>query len=203
MEDTAGLMHRFAVTTSGNSITQILLDGSPTGQTGTMAHRSGNIFGFTLNDGTVGGFFLDTAQTHAAFLDNEFNIGVVQLNASTTTLPTWVYTDLNGSWSGITITIPSISFATFNTTSSSASCSLPSTCTSGVTTSTFLQVNFNALSGPSRGRWVGSFTRSSGSPASGSTSAFLSVDRTFGATWACGNVNLFPSTCEFTAWSKL
>jgi hypothetical protein len=205
MEDTAGVMHTFSVTTSGNSITQIRLDSSVTGQTGTMTHRSGNIFGFTLNDGTVGGFFLNSAQTHAAFVDDEFNFGVVQRGASA--LPAYALTDLVGSYSGVAVSV-SANFGTFTTATATASCSGTSsiTCTavdSGVTTTaSFTSAGFTGCPGGSGitfGRWCGSFTASNST--SGNVRAFLSVDKTFGAVWAC-TAGTFPTACEFSAWSE-
>jgi hypothetical protein len=213
LEDPASVMRTFSVTTSGNSITAIRLNNALTGQTGTMTHRTGSIFGFTLSDGTTGGFFLNSAQTHAAFLDDEFNIGVVQLGAGT--LPTFFHTDLNGSWSGQAVTV-SANFATFTAVTSSASCTVP-TCTvtdsGGTTTGTFTSANFTGNlvnefgqqtgTGTQWGRWPGTHTSNSAPIApSGSMRVFLSADKRFAATWACGSV-AFPTGCKFNAWNKL
>lgn len=210
LEDPVSVMKTFEVTTSGSAITQIRLNGTPTGQTGTITHQSGNVFSFRLNDGTDGGFFLDAARSHAAFVDELFSFGVLQLNA--TSLPTFVHTDLNGSWSGQAITITA-NFATFAAVASSASCSVPTcnvTDSGGTTTGTFLLANFTSTSdgtgtGTQWGRWPGTHVSNSApiSP-SGSTRAFLSADKGFAATWACGPPPIsFPAACKFNAWSKL
>jgi hypothetical protein len=54
-------------------------------------------------------------------------------------------------------------------------------------------------SGSAFGRWCGTFTATNGT--SGSARAFLSVDKRFGAVWACG-AGTFPTACEFSAWTK-
>jgi hypothetical protein len=210
LEDPDSVMKTFEVTTSGLAITQIRIDGTPTGQTGTLTQRSENIFSFLLNDGTDGGFFLDAARSHAAFVDEFFSFGVLQLNA--TSLPGFVHTDLNGSWSGQAITITA-NFATFTAVASSASCSVP-TCTvtdsGGTTTGTFSLANFTSDpeatgTGTQWGRWPGAHESNSAtiSP-SGSMRAFLSADKGFAATWACRREPFtFPTDCKFNAWNKL
>lgn len=208
LEDPVSVMKTFEVTTSGSAITQIRLNGTPTGQTGTITHQSGNIFSFRLNDGTDGGFLLDAARTHAAYVDELFSFGVVQLSA--TSLPTFVHTDLNGSWSGQAITITA-NFATFTAVASSASCGVP-TCTvtdsSGTTTGTFSLDNFTSTqqgtgTGTQWGRWPGAHVSNSApiSP-NGSMRAFLSADKAFAATWACGPSITFPTNCKFNAWNR-
>lgn len=200
LEDSGSVMRNFSVTTSGSSITGILVSNASTGQTGTMTHQSGNIFSFTLNDGTRGGFFLDATQTHAVFLDDDFNFGVVQLGA--TALPAFSHTDLNGSWSGVAITT---NFATFTSVPSSASCAVP-TCTvvdSGVTTTaTFTVSNFDSFDGPNFGRWLGTYMASDNT--NGSIRAFLSVDKQFAGGFSCPAVVAVPTPvdCEFTAWRR-
>jgi len=208
LEDPVSVMKTFEITTSGSAITQIRLNGTPTGQTGTLTHQSGNVFSFRLNDGTDGGFFLDAARSHAAFVDELLSFGVLQLNA--TSLPTFVHTDLNGSWSGQAVTA-SADFTTFAAVASSASCSVP-TCTvtdpGGMTTGTFTLTNFTADvegtgTGTQWGRWPGSHVSNSApiSP-NGSMRAFLSADKGFAATWACDPSSALPN-CKFNAWNKL
>jgi hypothetical protein len=213
LEDPDSVMKTFEVTTSGLAITQIRINGTPTGQTGTLTPRSGNIFSFLLNDGTDGGFFLDAARTHAAFVDELFSFGVLQLNAAS--LPTFVHTDLNGSWSGQAITMAA-NFATFTAVASSATCSVP-TCTvtdpGGTTTATFSSDNFTSNlvnefgqptgTGTQWGRWPGTHVSNSAPIApSGSMRAFLSADKTFAATWACNPSSALPN-CKFNSWNKL
>jgi hypothetical protein len=219
LEDSVSVMRTFHITTSGSQITEMRrngvittgANGLPLG--GTITHRSGSIFSFSLGDGTVGGFFLNPAQTHAAFVDEDFSFGVLQLSA--TVLPTFAYTDLNGSWSGQAITTTA-GFATFAAAASSASCSVP-TCTvndsGGTTTGTFSSGNFtdNLINdqgqptgaGPQWGRWPGIHASSSAPIApNGSIRAFLSADKSFAATWACGPSITFPTNCKFNAWTR-
>ena len=133
VEDPNSAMHTTSVTISGTSITEIRVDGLVVpGRTGTIAQRSAQVFAFTLNDGTKGGFFLDPSLAHAAFVDDEFNFGVVQKGA--TVVPTYANADINGSWSGIVVT--TTDFNTFNTAPWGATCTHP-TCVIGGDAVTF------------------------------------------------------------------
>ena len=183
LEDPNSMMHTTSVTISGTSITEIRVDNLVTGQTGTITQRSAQVFAFTLNDGTKGGLFLDSLAAHAAFVDDDFNFGVVQKGA--TFVPTYANTDINGSWSGIVVT--TTDFNNFSTAPSSATCTHP-TCGTGGETVTLGAVD--AL-----GRYLGS-----SAPSGAFVAAILSPDKQFGGTYACDAA--FPAGCEFTAWRK-
>ena len=208
LEDPLGVMHNFSVTTSGNSITAIRRDGSLTGQTGTITHRSGNIFSFTLSDTTVGGFFLDSIQTHAVFVDDDFNFGVVQLGA--TSLPVFSYSDLTGSYSGTAVNITA-GFASFSTSSATATCNLlgSSNCVavdSGVTSTVNLPLSlFNGCGGGTGtvfGRWCASSWSASDLTSGTLAAVMMSADKRFGGAYACRPSGTFPAVCEFSAWAK-
>jgi len=191
LEDPNALMHTTSVTISGTSITEIRVNGLVTGRTGTVTMSpNAQVFVFTLNDGTKGAFFLDSNLTHAAFVDDEFNFGVVQKGASA--VPTYADADINGSWSGIAGT--TTDFNNFSIDSSTANCTHP-TCTvtdsSGPNTVTFGSVDTTF------GRW-----QSISSTTGALVAAFLSPDKQFAGTYACNGFAGFPGTCEFTAWKK-
>ena len=194
MEDAALGMHTLRATISGTSITEVQLDNTITGQTGTITQssQSAQIYSFSLNDGTTGGFFLDTAAAHAAFLDTDDSFGVLQKGA--TSLPTFTNADLAGSFSGIVVTVTA-NLSSFTTATSSATCTSTTTTScsvtdSGGTTSASFQSTVNTT-----GRFLGSIP-------GGIVRAFLSADKAFGGTYSCPNGSSFPAGCEFTAWRK-
>lgn len=184
LEDTVGAMGTTSVTITGTSITEIRVNNSVTGQTGTITQRSAQVFAFTLNDGTKGGLFLDSVAAHAVFVDDKFNFAVVQKGA-TPPPPTYANADLNGSWSGIVVT--TTDFNNFSTAPSSATCTHP-TCSTGGETVTLGAVN-------TLGRYLGT-----SAPSGAFVAAILSPDKQFGGTYACDAP--FPAGCEFTAWRK-
>jgi hypothetical protein len=96
-------MHRVTVTVSGgNSIDSILIDGVDQGVAGVLTPETTNIWGFTLTDDTEGGFIVDSARKHLIFVDEDFNVGVLQRGAGA--LPTFHQGDIAGSASGMVVT---------------------------------------------------------------------------------------------------
>lgn len=196
LEDFNFVMHTFSVTISGTSITEVRVDNLNNAKTGTITPRSAQVVAFTLQDGTLsppstGGLFLDSSATHAVFVDDEFNFGVLQKGA--TALPSYVNADIDGSWSGVVVTTTDLN--NFSTAASSATCTHPNctvTDSGGPSTVPFLDVN------PTFGRYQSSGLSSTGA----AVAAFLSPDKLFGGSYACTSFAGFPGTCEFTAWRK-
>ncbi len=178
-------------------ITALRRNGVSQGLTGSFAKDHGNIFDFTLSDGTTGGFFADNDALHVAFLDRYGSFGVLQKGA--TSLPTYVDTNVVGSWSGYTVQLDS----GLNITKEGSS---SVTVTSGFTfTGSDIYGSFSgsfSLYSSTYGYYAGTWSNSTGS---GSMRAWLSVDKTFAAVWACQGTTSYVasiSDCSFSAWRK-
>lgn len=200
LEDPSGDLHTISLTVDGSgNLTQELLDSVDTGRTGTISQTSGTIFNFVLSDGTVGAFIADTTFTHAGFLDESFNSGVVQKSASS--LPIYASTDFVGNWSGFGVTLDS-TFSVVQTTHSNTAVAsdLSFTETNSVTgTTSGLFTTFSSDFGLATGTYA--------NPGStGVTEAFLSADKSFATVWNCdttddGSVLVgFPADCFFFAY---
>ena len=191
LEDLVGTMHNLSISISGDTITSILIDGVNQGLTGNLAQRSNKVFGFTLSDNTEGGFIVDNASQHLTFLDENFNVGVLQKNAGA--LPPFVQSDIAGSGIGSVVTTDFVSFQEFN---GNVTCDAAGSCSGaddevGNFTATLTYTNL--------GRWTGTSNFASGSA---TVSVFLSEDKQFAGSWACNFVaGGFPEACSFTAWS--
>jgi len=189
-------MHELSVTVGGSgNITQILVDGTDQGTTGTITKVGANVFGVVFSDASEGGFIADASGTHAGILDDQFSFGVLQKGAGA--LPVYAAADIAGTWSGYGVLLD----ANFDVTQTFAS----SATIANDATRTFTGSDIGgAFSGsfPSDphilGRWQGTFIQGS---TPGVVSAFLSVDKTFAATWACDGIN-FPADCSFSAWNR-
>lgn len=190
--------------TDAGNITEVRRDGALLfGLTGSVAKEHGNIFGFTLSDGTSGGFFADNRTQHIAFLDEDGNFGVLQKNAGS--LPTYFSNDLAGRWSGYTVALD----ANMNITREGTSNAIVENVVNGTSAFTGKDIygdfggSFSAFSN-SRGFYVGSWS-SPGVPTGGMVVAWLSADKTFIAAWACTGTNTYVAfipNCSFSAWQK-
>lgn len=191
LEDAVGTMHTLTITVSGDTITSILIDGVNQSLTGGLVQRSANVFGFILSDTTEGGFIVDNGRQHLTFLDEFFNVGVLQKNAGA--LPPFVQADIAGSASGAVVTTD---FLTFQEFTGSVTCDATGTCSGanddiGNFTATLTYTNL--------GRWTGTSNFAGGSS---TVSVFLSEDKLFAGSWACNfAIGGFPDACSFTAWS--
>lgn len=193
LSDTVGVLHVYQVTITGGAISEILIDAIDQGLTGAIVRESDTLFSVTLSDGTEAGFLVDAAVQHAAFIDDGFNVGIVQKDA--TGLPTFLINDTDGSWSGNSVTTD---FTVFQEFVSSATC-LNLSCTAtgnGVTSSVDLSGTFSSAFG----RWTGTFSNTAG--ISGTATVMLSVDKQFAGSFACDAAGVFPVDCEFSAWVK-
>lgn len=191
LEDSVGTMHTLTVAIAGDTITSILIDGVDQSLTGGLIQRSANVFGFTLSDTTEGGFIVDSGRQHLTFLDEFFNVGVLQKNAGA--LPPFVQADIAGSASGAVVTTD---FVTFQEFSGSVTCDAAGACSGtddgiGSFTATLTYTNL--------GRWTGTSNFTGGSS---TVSVFLSEDKQFAGSWGCNfAIGGFPDACSFTAWS--
>lgn len=192
LEDPSSVMHTMSVTISDDQITAISNDGTDQGLTGTITRESSNVYSFELSDGTVGGFIADDGLEHAAFVDDDFNIGALQKNAGG--LPAFSQGDIAVSAIGLTVTTD---FNTFQEFDSSVSCDSGGNCAGSDT----LNGNFSGiltLDDP-LGRWSGTFVNGNGD--SLSTAVFLTADKQAAAAWSCNfAAGGFPDFCAFSGW---
>jgi hypothetical protein len=184
---------------SGN-ISALRRNGTSLGLTGSLSKDHGNIFDFSLIGGTTGGFYADNSATHVAFLESTGQFGVLQKGASA--LPTYAPGDLVGTWSGYTVAVDSNMTIT-REGPSSATVSLTRYIFSGsdingAFSGSFSATGYDANYGWFQGTW-------SNNTSSGSLRAWLSVDKTFAAVWACNVTTSYVyalSSCTYSAWRK-
>lgn len=191
LEDQVGTMHNITMSISGDTLTSLLIDGVDQSTTGVIVQKSANVFDVDLSDNSGAGFIVDNARQHMTFVDEFFNVGVVQKNAGA--LPPFVQADIAGSASGPVVTTDSVTFQEFT---GSVTCDVAGSCngTDGVVgdfTATLAYTNL--------GRWQGTSNFAGGSS---DVSVFLSADKQFAGSWACNfAVGGFPDACSFSAWS--
>ena len=197
LEDPVGIMHELSVTVDGSgNITQILVDTIDQGTTGTITKVGASVFGVAFSDASEGGFIADASGTHAGLLDDSFDFGVLQKGAGA--LPAYVSADIVGPWSGYGVMLDA-NFDVTQTFASSATVANDLTFTGsdigGAFSGSFI------TDPPTLGRWIGSYTQGTDV---GEIRAFLSVDKTFAATWACSNApgSVFPDDCSFRAGNR-
>lgn len=169
---------------------------------GTMAQEQGNIWGFTLSDGTEGGFMHDPSVTHAVFVDEFFFFGVVQKGADG---PAASYggTDVVGTWAGTFATVDANFFLASTGTSSGTV--LANTTFSGISSS---GDSFNGEIGTffsNFGIWIGqAFPNITSSlNGTGGVEVFLTADKQFAGSYACfPTFSAFPTGCSFNMWNR-
>lgn len=219
--DPDGNVRTMQLTIQGSDITELQLDGAATNLTGTItkADEVQRVFRFVLTDNQAvpfenrGAFMVDPSATYLVFLGQFLDFGVIQKDA--TELPTFAQTDIDGSWTGHTISTTGFTdtgFDTFAHTPSSATCAPseapvgPSDCTVALNGTTRAIASLTA--NDTGGRWVGTYTdtREDETQESGTTQVYLSPDRAFAGSWSCVNFAAgpggFPETCDFSAWTR-
>lgn len=196
MRDSGNSFHSVQIFIDGSgNVTSILEDGISQGITGTISKASAKVFGLLLSDGTDAGFIVDAAGTHAGFLNDGFFFGVVQKGA--TSIPTYVATDVIGSWSGYGVTV-------------NGDFEVVQEFSSGATVDAGYQISgSDGLSGaftgdfqtyrPGLGIYNGAYDNGTDT---GTVVAFLSEDKTFAASYACKNGTVSLTNCSYTAWNK-
>lgn len=200
IEDPSGALGVITLTFSGSS-----MSGSSTvggAFSGTITQESGNIWGFTLSDGTEGGFMHDPSVTRAVFVDEFFNFGVVQKGASGPAA-SYAGPDIVGSWAGTFATVDG-NFVLASTGTASATINSDTTFFG----SSNAPDSFNGeigLFNSSFGRWIGaSFPNISSSlNGTGVLEVFLTSDKQFAGSYACfPTFSAFPAGCSFNMWNR-
>jgi hypothetical protein len=206
--DDTDLVHTISVSAnSSGTITSVVIDGVNQGYGGTITPSGENTFGYQLNNfyATEGGFLLDAAATHMAFIDEDYAYGVMQKGASS--LPTYTLSDLDGSWSGYSVELDGFLNVVDNYSSQVT-----------VDISRLEYAGSNARYGDFNGYlpyinsiWgfaLGDWQDANGGPNNGLLHVWLSADKSFAASWACDS-GYSSSTviydvvgCSFSMWNK-
>jgi len=200
-------MQRLRLTFDGSNLTVDDLEGVPSDLTGTITKQGPQTFFFSVNNpqGTrpsKGMLFVESSANYLMFVNEFFDIGVVRKGAPV--LPPFANDALNGTWSGITLTMgldtATHLFTNLTIDDSNATCS-GLTCPGKRSTSINRTATYSADSVTATfGRWIGTY---SDTPAAqGQTRALLSPDQAFAVAWACVNGGAFPSGCDFSAWRR-
>jgi len=198
IENPSFLLGAITVVLDGSSITVTTPDGT---QGGSFAQEQGNIHGFQLADGTLGGFMTDSAGSHAGFVDEEFYFGAVQKGASvlnTSNSSNFSSSDIAGSWSGTTVELTGADMGISEVYSSNAS----------VGTDWYISGSdsYGSYSGSVQ-NYDGRYGRYDFEVYSGSETyvggQFLTQDKLFAAGYSCPqSVGYYLSYCGFTIWNK-
>ena len=193
LERDDGTLTEMTVTIDGGgNITSI---STAFGITGTTAPSQGptppegQLFGFTLSDGTEGGFFVDPGFIHAVFVDEDFNFGVLTKGA--TNLPTFSEQDLVGSYNGQTVGVDPSFDVTFVSPSTAQVFPDGSFGESGEL--------FGVI--PAFSSEFGAYLLDFDDPDL-SGIVILSADRNFAGAYDCDRNLSFPEACVFSAWTK-
>lgn len=194
LEESGGVVHTVAVILdNAGHMVQGLVGGTDNGLTAQVRHERGTIYAFTFSNGTKANFIVDSTFTHASFLVEDFNVGVVQKGA--TAMPSFSDMDLGATWSGQTVILDA-DFNVIEVFNSSATVASDlsfsgSDSLGGTFDGTLGSIGF-------RGRAIGTFHNSDGD--SGDVHVFLTADKSFAGSWACSSP--FPAGCSFTAWRR-
>lgn len=201
-ELTDGSLHPVQLTVDADlKMTELILDGNPSGLTGSITRNQAQIYDFTLSDGSEGGFWIDEAGEHVVFCDSEWNFGVLQKGGSSAS--SYTLGDLVGrSYSGYTVVTDS-SFEIAATGNSSAQVGLDGSFEGNFDggsagSSTFENSDGGelGLDSSTYGRFIGHYTESTGE--AGTICAIMSPDKELIGTWACPGT--FPEDCSFSVW---
>ena len=202
-ELTDGSLHTVRIVVDGDQqITSVDLDGAATGLVGSVTHSQDDLYEYTLDDGTEGGFWIDAAGRHVVFCDDEWNFGVVQKGGSSA--GSFSQGDLAGrSYQGYTV-VTDAAFEIAATGTSSATVGLDGSFqgsfdggAAGASTFENLPGGELALEDATFGRFRGSYSDSTGDM--GSISAIMSPDKQLIGTWA--SPGQFPEDCSFSVWT--
>lgn len=207
----------FQFTVDAGNMSAITIGGTPQPRLSgaiTKATEVPRAFRFVINeDGNqlvTGMMVVDPSGTYMLYVHDNSQVGVLQKGA--TALPTFAQTDIDGTWTGDTVSTPT-GFSTLTRQDSNATCAPTQpaatpptsqcTITLGATTRTASNVQ---LDDPAMGRFIGTFTDDppgSNPPVNVAIRPFLSADKSFAGVWACTDfLGGFPQTCDFSAWKK-
>ena len=91
-----------STTIEDRSVVEFLVDGRNFGETATITRLDGDVFESLSNFGVYGGFLTDPSKSYAVFVNELWDFGVLQRNASSP-FGTATIADLDGTWSGSAI----------------------------------------------------------------------------------------------------
>ena len=200
IEDPSGTLGVLTVSFSG-----LNMSGSSTvggAFSGTIAQETGNIWGFTLSDGTEGGFMHDPSVTHAVFVDDSFFFGVVQKGASGPAA-SYAGLDVVGSWAGSFATVDANFFLASTGTSSATV--LPNLTFSGTSSGGDSFTGEIGRFSSFFGVWIGAGFPNITSTLNGTgvLEVFLTADKQFAGSYACfPTFSAFPTGCSFNMWNR-
>lgn len=203
--DAAGDMH--SVTLSFDSSGQLYsyrVDGAETGNTGSAAgpDDSGTLFALRFRDGSRGGLITNDNHTHAALLDQNFNLAVLQRNAPPPTpfvegdvvQPAWwgVYVDVDDQLEyrdrgGALLEVA----ADRSFTGTDANVRL------------FQDTSPLSLADAAFGLFTGAFVNVLGPAGAGPLVMLVSPDRSHAAGYTCSpDESAFPLGCRYYLWGQ-
>jgi len=191
--DTGGL-HTLSVTIAAGSITQVLIDGVDQSLTGTITQKSKTLFAVVLN-GIETRLLVNNTGAYAVYVNTNFDFGVIR-KSGTLPLPTFNVADVDGTWSGQSLTTD---FTTATTFASSGTCA-SETCSNvgnGVTASMDLTATFSA----NFGNWTGNYVVAMPTE-TGDVSLLMSDDKNFVGFHQCKTAGTFPVDCKISAWVR-
>ena len=205
VEDSTGQLHTFRLTIADSRVTGFGVDGMDLNGTGPLTQDDPQIFSSTVTfpqgQQVQLVLFADQTATHFIYLDNFFEFGVLQKDA--TALPAYASIDINGTWKGLS------AFTDFNEFSSDPSSAI---CIVGACNVTEvddrMRETFTGDFDSVYGRWLGttSITLPNGPNVDKISRAFVSPDKKFAGVWRClvgadGSI-LFPNKCTYSAWTR-
>lgn len=198
LEDPSGAFFKLKVTIDGaGKMTQVQINDVDQNDTATITKDADKIFSLVFDDGTEAGFMVDASSSHAGFVDEDFNFGVLQKGA--TGLPVYdMEAESIGSFSGYTALLNATGdlVQSFNSQATVSNTHI-------ITGSDDRGVTFSGSfvgGDDDYGVVYGSMTDSNGFSAT--VEAFLSVDKNFAAVWACDLSGGFPEDCAFNIWTR-
>ena len=193
---------------SGDQVMTVVSSGIDRNVVGTIEfvrgrfHRIGFI-DLVNGDEWNAGLIVSGDGAHAVLLDDVFNIGPIERDA--TSLPVYSLSDFDMTASGVVVTLTD-DFEVNETGGSRVTCSNRPNIPTCAGTDIFGEFNatFSVVDG-SFGRWIGTFNRTGGDAAAGTddstTTVLLSPDRRFAAGWACRpNGTAFFAGCSLYGW---
>lgn len=193
---------------SSNNITSVSIDGADQGLTGTFSLVQNDMYAFSLYAGSTlwdeGGFLVDAADQHAAFLNATGDFGVLEKGG---TAATYALSDIVGSWSGYTITLDYLGNLT-SYSSSNVTVNGDGSFSGSDSFGSFSNGTLNlSLQSSTYGTYTGNFNSTGAGITNGSVKVWVSHDKGFAAAYACDPT--WGSTpysgldvCTYSSWVK-
>ncbi len=207
LEDPSGDLLEVSISvSSSNQITRVIIDSVDQGRTGTISKVEGQFYAVTLSDGTEGGFYVDTSNTHAFFVDEDFSVAIVQKGASSLPAGGFAEGDVFGEdYSGISATIDN-NFELDSTVITSVNVDATGFITGYHTLDDGTEAPFSTHTGhelvledATMGRW-GGMVMASGTLSS--VKIFASPDKSAFGAYAAEDGGVFPEDCVFSIMTR-